>query len=103
MPKTHTIKVKHLNFLQAGRGLIGARKPEALLLISRFGIHTFGVPFPIDIVILDDKGCIKALKPSLQPNRVFLYNPAYNHVLELPEGTIKHLKLLEGDVVNPIL
>jgi hypothetical protein len=70
-------------------GLIGKKTPQAIFFKTRFGIHTFGVRFPIDVVILDNNKIVVATKKYLQPNKVFLWNPRYNSVLELPEGTIK--------------
>lgn len=70
-------------------GLIGEKKPIALLLKTHFGIHTFGLKFPIDVLILNNKNIVVSLKKGLRPNRIFLWNPKYEKVLELPSGTIK--------------
>ncbi len=67
-----TLHVKKANtFWQAIRGLIGAKKPHALYMKTRFGIHTFGVLFPIDVVILDAQHRVVKLQKSLKPNRIF--------------------------------
>jgi len=70
-------------------GLIGSKKPTALLLKTHFGIHTFGLKFPIDVLILNNKNIVVSLRKGLRPNRIFLWNPKYEKVLELPNGTIK--------------
>lgn len=76
-------------------GLIGKEKPEALMIKTHFGIHTFGLKFPIDVLILNKKNKVVAMRKNLQPNRIFLWNPVYEKVLELPAGTIdkKRIKL----------
>lgn len=81
-------------------GLIGKKKPVSLLIKTRFGIHTFGLKFPIDVLILDKKNKIVSLKKSLKPNRIFLWNPLYEKVLELPEGTINEEGLKVGHKLN---
>lgn len=81
-------------------GLIGSSKPYALLLETRFGIHTFGVPFPIDVVILDDSFTIVSLKTQLLPARIYLWKPIWKYVLELPSGTIVSKNLHIGQKVS---
>lgn len=70
------------------RGLIGKDKPYALIIRTRFGIHTFGLKFPIDVVILNQENIVVKIKKSLKPNNIFLWNPIYERVIELPIGTI---------------
>jgi len=77
-------------------GLIGEKHIYPLWLETRFGIHTFGVRFPLDIVILNEKFEVVALCEGIRPNRIFLWNPTYKHVLELPEGTILKKKITTG-------
>lgn len=74
-------------------GLIGKRKPYPLLIQTRFGIHTFGLRFPIDVLVLDKQSRIVNLKESLNPNRIFVWHPKHNTVIELPKGTINKLHL----------
>lgn len=70
-------------------GLIGSKKPKSILFETRFGIHTFFMKFPIDVIILDDNKKVVAIKESLKSNRIFMWNPKYKTVIELPEGMIK--------------
>ena len=74
-------------------GLIGKEKPESLMINTHFGIHTFGLKFPIDVLILDHKNTVMSLKENLKPNRIFLWNPLYEKVIELPQETIKKNKI----------
>jgi uncharacterized protein len=77
------------NMKEKVQGLIGKDRPFALMIKTRFGIHTFGVKFPIDILILNNENKIISIRENLKPNRIFLWNPKYERVVELPQGTIK--------------
>lgn len=76
--------------------MIREEKPRRLLIKTRFGIHTFGVKYPIDVVVLDGGFSVKTIKKSLPPNRMYFWNPSYNQILELPEGEVKKLGIKEG-------
>jgi uncharacterized membrane protein (UPF0127 family) len=78
------------------RGLLGKKNISPLLFETRFGIHTFGMKHAIDIVILDKKNIVRKIKSSLNPNRLFFWNPHYFRVLELPSGTVKVKKIIIG-------
>jgi uncharacterized protein len=84
-------------------GLIGKRKLNPMLFHTRFGIHTFGMIVPIDVIILDNTNRIMAIKKKLKPGRIFLWNPKYGIVIELPEHTIDRLKLFVGETVHIVL
>ena len=81
-------------------GLIGREKPVSLLIKTHFGIHTFGLKFPIDVLILDKKNKIVSLEKNLMPGKIFLWNPIYNKVLELPVGTIDKKKIKINDTID---
>jgi len=63
-----------------------------MLLKTHFGIHTFGMGYPIDVLVLDKKNNVAAMKKNVKPNRIFLWNPKFQTVIELPAGTIKKTK-----------
>jgi uncharacterized protein len=81
------------NLKEKIRGLIAKEKPFALMIRTRFGIHTFGVRFPIDVLILDNENKIMSIRENLKPNKIFLWNPKYEKVIELPQGTVKKNRL----------
>lgn len=81
-------------------GLICAKKARPLILNTRFGIHTFGLRFPIDILILDSNHKVAVVKESLPAFRVFMWKPVYNVVIELPAGTIKKTNTSLGDSLS---
>jgi uncharacterized protein len=88
------------NLKERIRGLIGKDKPYVLMIRTRFGIHTFGVKFPIDVLILDNENKTVSIKENLKPKRIFLWNPRYEKVLELPRGTIKKRGLKISDTID---
>lgn len=99
----HQLKVKTAkNFWEKTVGLIGASKPYCLFLQTRFGIHTLGVKFPIDILVLDKNKQVVCCRENLKPNRLFFWNPIHCNILELPAETIKQLKIKRGDRVEVI-
>ena len=96
-----TIKVKILKSQKdLTIGLINHIKPEPVMLLTRFGIHTFGLSFPIDVVILDKGGIAVKLKKNLKPNNVLFWPVKYNKVLELPSGLIKKYRIKIGSKIN---
>lgn len=80
-------------FLKKLKGLIGSQKLYPLLIRTRWGIHTFGMRCPIDVIVVDKENTIVKIKQNLKPNKIFLWNPRYTTVIELPEGTIRKQKL----------
>ena len=66
------------------------------MLETRFGIHTLGLNFSIDVLILDTQKRVVVLKESLSPFRIFLWNPRFKIVLEMPIGTIKKYNIKRG-------
>lgn len=94
------ISVKRAGFLKKIIGLIGQEKIEPLYFQTRWGIHTFGVRKPIDVVILNDKNYVVKIKQNLKPNRIFLWNPSYKNVLELPHGAIEKEKIKVREKIN---
>lgn len=78
------IKVRRLNGIEQIKGLMFVNKAEPVLIKTRWGIHTFGLRFPIDVLILDKSNKVVKIKKDLKPNKIFLWNPKYDQVLELP-------------------
>lgn len=87
------------NFKGKSLGISFIEKPKSIFFKTHFGLHTFFVNFPLDIVILDKNGKVVKLKKNLQPNKIFLWNPLYGSVLELPAGTIDKLKMEIGHIL----
>ena len=69
------------------RGLLGsALSPgEGLLLRRCRSVHTFGMRFPIDAVLLDARFRVVAVVP-MGPRRILLPRPGIRHILEVRRG-----------------
>ncbi len=86
-------------FWQRTVGLIG-KEGRTLTFHTRFGIHTFGMKSPMDVLILDDKMKVVSLKKNFKPNRIFLWNPRYKIVVETKNGAIDKSKTGLGDMLK---
>ena len=85
------------------KGLIGSDGKTALYMQTRWGIHTFGMSFPIDLIILDRKNKVVKYKRNLKPNRVFFWSPIYNNVVEVPTALVPEGAVKIGDeIVDPV-
>ena len=72
---------------------------EGLLFDRCYGIHTFGMRFPIDVLFLDkDLRVIRAVK-ALPPYRTSIVKKAV-YVLELPVGALETSHTEEGDQIQ---
>jgi uncharacterized membrane protein (UPF0127 family) len=79
------------------KGLLGTTMAKAVIIKTRWGIHTFGMNYPIDIIILSNTMQVVALKKHLLQGNVFLWNPRHTVVIELPAGMISRSKTVLGD------
>ena len=83
-------------------GLLNRRqfgKGEGLLLDRCYGIHTFGMRFPIDVLFLDkDLRVIRAVK-ALPPHRTCVVRKSV-YVLEVPAGALDASRTEEGDQIQ---
>jgi uncharacterized membrane protein (UPF0127 family) len=84
-------------------GLLGERglgAGDGLLIMPSQGVHTWGMLFPIDVVVLDGDWNVIALRRAMRPlrmTRVFWKAAA---VLELPPGIIDSTKTSVGDALD---
>ncbi len=81
-------------------GLLKSGADAALFFRTRCGLHTFGMRFPIDAVVMDNGMRVVVLRGNLAPGRFFFWNPRYQNVLELPAGTIVRTGTQVGDVIE---
>lgn len=92
-----TLQVYYLkNFFDKSLGYYKYSKESALYLRTRFGIHTFGMQFPIDVVVLDNDNIVVKLVENLSPNKVFFWPFSFDKVIELPKGEIERKKISLG-------
>jgi uncharacterized membrane protein (UPF0127 family) len=84
-------------------GLFGQRRlppGDGLLIVPSRGVHTFGVLFSIDVIVLDDDMNVVAVQRQVRPFRMI---PAFADaaaVLEVPAGTIDSTGTVVGDVLE---
>lgn len=97
------IKIK-ARFLHSHRdrivGLLGKDKAIPVCIKTRYGIHTFGMRFKLDVLVLDNQSRVVRIKHGLRPNSIFIWPLKYNLVLELPAGFVAKHKINIGDQVN---
>lgn len=82
------------------KGLLGRSSlPDghALWLRPCNGIHTFGMRFSIDVVVLDRSMKVSAIHPELHPNRMTPLYPYGSSVLELSSGAVRTAGLMLED------
>ncbi len=91
--------VKATSFWEKTKGLLFSYEPSSLLLKTRCGIHTFGMKYPLDILVLDRNNCVVKIQEGLLPNRICIWNPLFDTVLELPENTIQNSKTTLSDIL----
>jgi len=87
-------------FLEKSRGLIGASTAYPILFKTRFGIHTVGVRFPIDVLILNQGNVVVKMISSLEPNHFFFWPFWYDTVIELPGGDIQRQGITIGKAIT---
>jgi uncharacterized membrane protein (UPF0127 family) len=81
-------------------GLLNPHNPRYLIFQTRFGIHTFFMNTPIDIILLDNQKKVVKTKIHLLPNKIFLYHPRYSRVIEMPKGTINKCHIRINDKIS---
>lgn len=103
-----TVKLKRVrNFSslwQKTKGVIGEVEPadygDGIALPDTNSIHTFFVGFSLDLVFLNRESKIVRLVENLKPWRISPIVFGTKTVLELKQGSIKHLRLKVGDWVS---
>jgi uncharacterized membrane protein (UPF0127 family) len=84
-------------------GLLGERNlssGDGLLIVPSQGVHTWGMLFPIDIVVLDNDWNVLAVRPQMRQfrmTRIFWQAVA---VLELPCGVLDSTATAIGDALR---
>lgn len=84
-------------------GLLGEReltRGDGLLIVPSQGVHTWGMMFPIDVVVLDNEWTVLALRRRMRQfrmTRVFWRAAA---VLELPPGVLEESSTSVGDTLT---
>lgn len=88
------------SILEKTLGLLTKSQTTSLVFKTRFGIHTFFLNRPIDILILDKNLKVVKIKQNLKPLKLFFWNPKYDLVVELPKGSIKASQIQLNDIIS---
>ena len=93
---------KARGFWSRALGLIG-RPPlaagEGLWLIPCNGIHTFGMRYSLDIIVLDSGMRVVRVALGVDPGRLVLSTAGGHSTLELPGGALRPGSVAVGDVL----
>jgi uncharacterized membrane protein (UPF0127 family) len=87
-------------FLSRLVGLLGTPElppGEGLWIVPASGVHTFGMPYPVDVAFLDARGGVVGLEPGLRPNRWSRFHTGARAVLEVRAGTLAVTGTVVGD------
>ncbi len=79
--------------IKSSIGLLNQPQETAMLFKTRWGIHTLGMKYPLDIIILNGNMKIVKIKKNLQPNRIFFWNPFYCQIIEIPSNQKTIIKI----------
>jgi uncharacterized protein len=84
-------------------GLLGEREllpGDGLLIVPSQGVHTLGMLFAIDVVILDGDWNVIAIKRDMRPFRIGRMFWKAAAVLELRPGAVESSSTLVGDTLD---
>lgn len=73
---------------------------QGLWIKPCMGVHTFGMRFPIDVLVLDLDRRVVAIVQDLRPNRMTALYRRGNSVVELPAGAVREAKVNLGDSIE---
>ncbi|MBV8491754.1 MAG: DUF192 domain-containing protein [Candidatus Eremiobacteraeota bacterium] len=59
-------------------------------------VHTLGMRVPIDVVFLDERGCVLHVEPSVRPWRAAVAARGAHDVLELAAGSCERWGVVAG-------
>lgn len=81
-------------------GLMGNKPSQTLIFKTRFGIHTFFLSLPIDLMVVDKNKKVVFIKRRIKPNRLVFWNIKYDTVIEMPSGALEKSKTRKGDILK---
>lgn len=104
--RTYPFRIAHAEaFFPRLLGLLGTSRPDlqkGLYFNPCSGIHTFGMQYPVDVLYLDENGCVVNATSNLKANAVSRVIPIVKSVLELPPGSISRHDLRVGDRLDVV-
>ncbi len=88
---------KAVSLIDKTLGMILEKNSGGLIFDTRFGIHTFFMKNSIDIIVCDYNNNVVKLREKLCPSNIFMWNPKFNILIEVPENSIRDSKTKVGD------
>jgi len=88
--------------VKRSKGLLGRKgldPGEGMWIVPCEAVHTFFMQFPLDLIYLDKKNCIKKVRSNVRPWRLSACLSAHS-ILELPVGAIRDSESQPGDIVR---
>jgi hypothetical protein len=82
---------------EKAQGLLGKDEAEPIHFKTRWGIHTFGMKFPIDVLVCDDNFGVKKIFQNVGSGKVIAWNPVWSNVFEFKAGTVQTADIALGD------
>ncbi len=80
-------------------GRVSLAPDEGLVLEPCDAIHTFAMPYAIDVVFLNRAGCVLRVVTGLAPWRI-AWTPGARTVIETAAGTAARLGIVPGRVLQ---
>lgn len=84
------------------KGLLGRNdlgRGGGLWIVPCESVHTFFMRFPIDLVYLDRRNCVRKVRSAVGPWRISACLTAHS-ILELPAGVILSSHTQKGDILE---
>ena len=72
---------------------------EPIYFETRFGIHTFFVKRPIDVIVMDADFIVRDMRIGLKPFGIFVWDLNYFRVIETEHGFIKKQNIKIGQKI----
>lgn len=95
------MKIKKLaKFSEKLLGLSFSNNIEPVYFETRWGIHTFFVKKPVDVMVCDDDLIVRKIVRNLKPWKILVWNPMYKKVLELPLNNKEYSEIKVGDKIK---
>lgn len=91
------------SFFQKFRGLLGVQylgEGQGIILSKCKQIHTFGMKFSIDVIVLDKKGLIIDFVGSVEPNKISRYYRKAYYIIELATGNLNRQLFKKGKIIE---
>lgn len=92
--KNKTLNLTYMNTpFKRLKGLMFKKNIKQNLIFKTNSIHTIFCLENIDVIMIDKQKNIKYIYPNLKPYRIILPKKQVHYTIEMPQSTIKQLKI----------